>query len=46
MEFVADYSHDAPLCFAAEAEASPLVVLAPSVPPLMSSSPQVQDAMS
>lgn len=46
VEFVADYISDAPLGFSAEAEASPLVVLAPSVPPLISSSLQVQDATS
>ncbi len=33
VEFLADYSGDALLCFPAEAGASPLVALAPSVPP-------------
>lgn len=33
VEFLADYSGEAPLCFPAEAGASPVVVLPPSVPP-------------
>ena len=45
VEFLADYSADAPLCFPAEAGASPLVAMAPSVPP-PPASPQVQDATS